>query len=191
MFIHNLAPYSTLSKDKQVCKPCHQYKDSLQPGLVFLENCPIVTTGHLVQAKTHENVSLFPSMRVQRARHWESHVTQVTTDFYFARTLLWLVKVHNVRYGPTWTREEVYIFKEYSYATDSEIKFRIFCLYSLWKVTGPGATVNSIIAALRSDQNSASFKPKGITSLVRTLLFKGRSFFQGVHANPRLHFLPH
>ncbi|XP_073242058.1 elongator complex protein 1-like [Porites lutea] len=28
------------------------------------------------------------------------------------------------------------------------------------QVTGPGATVNSIIAALRSDQNSASFKPK-------------------------------
>ena len=67
-------------------------------------------------------------MRVQRARHWESHVTQVTTDFYFARTLLWLVKVHNVQYGPTRTREEVYIFKEYSYATDSGIKFRIFCL---------------------------------------------------------------
>lgn len=28
------------------------------------------------------------------------------------------------------------------------------------QVTGPGATVNSIIAALRSDQNNASFKPK-------------------------------
>ena len=32
--------------------------------------------------------------------------------------------------------------------------------------------MNSIIAALRSDQNNASFKPKGIISLVRTLLLK-------------------
>ena len=48
--------------------------------------------------------------------------------------------------------------------------------------------MNSIIAALRSDQNNASFKPKGKISLVRTLLFKERSFFQGRYANPGLHF---
>lgn len=67
--LSDLTPYTTLSKDKQAHRPCHQYKDSLKPGLVFSENCPIVRTGHLVQAKTHENVSFFPSMRVQRARH--------------------------------------------------------------------------------------------------------------------------